>query len=108
MYNSLKDDLYNLNNQSINSHLKKTLRSEKELAIAYVELQIKTKEKAKVYEKLFTEELKDNIKVNTEKLENNKKEKNIITDDLEYKLNQINAKKEVLILLREKLSFTNI
>lgn len=96
MYNDLKNDLKNINSLWLNYIDKKIYKSEKEMELAYVELKVAAEEKAKIYDSLFTEELI----VKIEETE----EENI----LDKELNNIEAQKEILILLREKLSFVNI
>ena len=90
MYEWLKNDLESLW-KSNNSNLK----TEKEMEIAYIELKIQAKEKAKIYESLFTDEVIEEI---------NKKD----NSTLENQFKNIESKKEILILLREKLSIKMI
>jgi hypothetical protein len=61
------------------------------MQVAYIELKIQAEEKAKIYENLFTEDIIKEIN----KVDNN---------PLEKQFKNIESKKEILILLREKLS----
>jgi len=66
------------------------------MKLAYIELEVAAKEKAKIYDSLFTKELIVKIK----ETEQNNKLKNELSD--------IKSKKEVLVLLRQKLSIVTI
>ena len=96
MYNDLKKDLKNINSLWLNNNDRKIYKSEKEMQLAYIELKVTEEEKAKIYDSLFTEELIVKIK----KTEQTNKLKNELID--------IKSKKEVLILLRQKLSIVTI
>ncbi len=96
MYTTLKDDLINIDSNSFKINQRKKYKSEKEMQLAYIELKIVAEQKAKIYEELFTKDLIkkiDEVSVNM---------------NLENELNKIQSKKEVLILLREKLSFVKV
>jgi uncharacterized protein (DUF1501 family) len=86
IYDDLKNDLKNIewSTNNVISNNNSIYKNEKEIELAYIELKIKEEEKAKIYEDLFEIEI----------------ENEVIDSDLFNKISQ----KDILILLREKLS----